>query len=187
MNGRPLTLWLSATLLLPGLAWAGPPHVTASRVVEPVPSTAVYAVQPGLSPAARRALEQGLTSAGLKVVEPGQPHTHLVVVRAVSQTLCTASCSALVQHDDAPLDDYYRHGAVVAAQATDKVTPTLQGPVSWYVVLQKDGLSNRRDDFLPGLLRYGAKAYGREIAAEHAARLTPPVPRSPDLYVSPGV
>ena len=104
------------------------------------------------------------------------PHSYLVTVRVEARALCTAGCSSLVGYDTGPLADHYRHLAVVAAERTTEAHLGAATPVAWYTLLQSDGLSDRSSDYLPALLRYGARAYGRDTASEAPAKLTQPVP-----------
>ena len=168
-------------------ARAGPAHVLASQAVSPPPADAAYAVAPALDEATRRALAEGLRQAGLRVAPADAPHAYLVTVEAGVGALCTRSCSQLVLHDDSRLDDYYRHKAVVTAQANTGEQFAAARPVAWYTVLQSDGLSARRGDYLPGLLRYGARAYGRNTTPESPPQLEPPVSiLPPNVTSSPG-
>ena len=166
--------------------WAGPAHVLVSRSFTPADSDAGYAVSPTLDPAMQKALAEGLVAAGLRVAAVDQPHAYLVTVRAGTNVLCTRACT-IVGHDDAPLSDYYRHAAVVAAQAKTGAILDPGGPVAWFTVLQSDGLSRRRGDYLPALLRYGARAYGRTTPSHAPPHLAPPyrvIP--PDVHAFAG-
>ena len=165
-------------------AWAGPAHVLSSRTLSPVPTDATYAIAPTLDAHTREVLAQALQTAGLRVASPDQPHAYLVSVRAGVGTLCTRSCSVLTQHDDTTLDDYYRHMAVVTAQPNPGTEFAEGAPAAWYTVLQSDGLSARRGDFLPALLRYGARAYGRDTTPEAPPRLSPRIADLPPNVIS---
>ena len=168
-------------------AWAGPAHVLASQVLTPTPADATYAVSPDLDADTRRALTQALEQAGLRTVPAQTPHSHLITVRAGARALCTAGCSSLLGHDASPLDDFYRHQAVVTAEAETGSRLDAATPISWYTLLQSDGLSNRTKDYLPALLRYGARAYGRETASEAPPKLSHTPYRLPQLTSSPGL
>ena len=176
-----------AAVLVSTPAWAGPAHVLKSQTLTSAAAGAGYAVAPDLDEDTRRALVDGLRDAGLRVTAPDQPHDYLVTVQAKTGALCTSSCSALTLHNDSNLDDYYRHMAVVTAQPNTGTAFAKAGPTAWYTVLQSDGLSDRRDDYLPGLLRYGARAYGRTTTPEAPPRLTPrPSVLPPNVSSSPG-
>ena len=157
-------------------AWAGPAHVLASQVLTPTLANANYSVSPDLDAGTRQSLTRALQQAGLRTVPADRPHSYLVTVRAEARALCTAGCSSLVGYDTGPLADHYRHVAVVAAERTTEAHPGAAAEVAWYTLLQSDGLSDRSRDYLPALLRYGARAYGRDTASEAPAKLTQPVP-----------
>jgi hypothetical protein len=154
-------------------AWAGPAHVLSSQTLGPVPADAAYAVAPALDAPTREVLQKSLETAGLRVTSPDEPHGYLVTVEAGAGALCSRSCSQLTLHNDANLDDYYRHEAVVVAQPNSGTAFTHAAPVAWYTVIQSDGLSPKRSDYLPALLRYGARAYGRNTTPEAPPRLEP--------------
>ncbi len=159
----------------------------SSRTLSSVPTDATYAVAPALDARTREVLAQALQTAALRVSSPEQPHAYLVTVQARVGTLCTRSCSVLTQEDDANLDDHYRHVAVVTAQPNAGTEFGEAAPAAWYTVLQSDGLSAQRGDFLPALLRYGARAYGRNTTPEAPPRLSPRIADlPPNVVSSPG-
>ena len=167
---------VSLAMTVSSAAWAGPAHVLASRVLTSTPANANYSVSPELDADTRRSLTRALQTAGLRTVPADTPHSYLVTVRAEARALCTAGCSPLVGYDIGPLADHYRHVAVVAAERTTEANLGAATPIAWYTLLQSDGLSDRSRDYLPALLRYGARAYGRDTASEAPAKLTQPVP-----------
>ena len=179
-------LLAAAAALIAAPASAGPAHVLTSRTLGPVPTDATYAIAPSLDLHTREVLTQALQKAGLRVSSPDQPHAYLVTVRDGVGALCTSSCSVLTLHNDARLDDYYRHMAVVTAQPNTGTEFAEAGQVAWYTVLQSDGLSARRRDYLPALLRYGASAYGRDTTPEAPPHLAPRLTPSPNVISSPG-
>ena len=157
-------------------AGAGPAHVLASQVLTPTLANANYSVAPDLDADTRQTLTRALEQAGLRTVPANMPHSYLVTVRAQARALCTAGCSPLVGYDAGPLADHYRHVALVAAERATEVHPGASTSVAWYTLLQSDGLSDRSSDYLPALLRYGARAYGRDTASEAPPKLSKPVP-----------
>lgn len=168
-------------------AAAGPPHVLSSQVLGRPPADAAYAVSPDLDDGTRKALTRGLQEAGLSVVASDAPHLYLVSVNARASALCTRSCSSLTGLDEARLDDHYRHMAVVAAQRNSGADYDPALNAAWFTVLQSDGLSDRRGDYLPALLRYGARAYGRNTPPEEPPHLSPRLTAlPPNVVSSPG-
>ena len=163
---------LAAAAALSSPAWAGPAHVLASRVIEPTSVSAKYAVSKDLDAQTRKALAEALNKAGLVTVPVNSPHDYIVTVQERASALCTAACSSLVGHDVAPLSDNYRHVAIVSAQPNTGARSIRGTPVAWYTYLQSDGLSSRTDDYLPALLHFGARAYGRDTAPEAPPKLS---------------
>lgn len=147
-------------------AAAGPTNVVAAHGA-PDAASAVYAVSPDLDDTTRRALETGLRAAGLRVASAAEAHDRLVTVRVGVQRLCVSYCVGI-------LSDNYRRYVMVSAQAVAGSQASQAQAQVWYAVLQSDGLSGRRDDYLPALLRAGARAYGRSLPGERI----PPIPRS---------
>ena len=188
MKGKYLSAGLAAMAMTASSAvWAGPTHVLASRVFTSTQADASYVVSPDLDADTRKALTQALEQAGLRTVPAEAPHAYLVTVRSRVRPLCGAGCSSLLGHNIATLDDFYRHEAVVTAEPNTGARLDAATPIAWYTLLQSDGLSNRTKDYLPTLLRYGARAYGRDAASEAPPKLSHPPYLLPNLVSAPGL
>ena len=162
-----LCILAAVTVAMPAVA-AVPTTIIGSRSFAPAPAARTVAVvrpESG-SPEADRALAEGLQAAGLVVVAreagPALLVSYVTDVRRLDGLFPNGAHAGQNFVPASSVNDNYARRATVVAWTAGAPRPTRESVV-WTTSLRSSGLSGDPAQFLPPMLRDGARAYGRDL------------------------